>query len=100
MTTAAGGSVGLAFLLLAGLGAGWRYRAEPAVALTFGLGLLCAAVAWSGLCGLLTMPWLLTLATLAAVAGARVRPQPGAFYGGWVTDEIVGPYRGEAGTGE
>ncbi|MFZ0791631.1 MAG: DUF427 domain-containing protein [Chromatiaceae bacterium] len=33
------------------------------------------------------------------VEGERVRPQPGAFYGGWVTDEIVGPYKGEAGTG-
>ena len=27
-----------------------------------------------------------------------VRPQPGGFYGGWITDEIVGPYKGEAGT--
>jgi uncharacterized protein (DUF427 family) len=33
------------------------------------------------------------------VDSERVRPQPGAFYGGWVTDEIVGPYKGEAGTG-
>lgn len=29
----------------------------------------------------------------------RVRPQAGGFYGGWVTDEIVGPYKGEPGTG-
>lgn len=29
----------------------------------------------------------------------RVRPQLGGFYGGWVTDEIVGPYKGEPGTG-
>jgi len=29
----------------------------------------------------------------------RVRPQGGGFYGGWVTDEIVGPWKGEAGTG-
>lgn len=28
----------------------------------------------------------------------RVRPQGGAFYGGWVTDEIEGPYKGEPGT--
>ena len=28
----------------------------------------------------------------------KVRPQPGGFYGGWVTDEIVGPYKGEPGT--
>ena len=33
------------------------------------------------------------------VDGERVRPQPGGFYGGWVTDEIVGPFKGEAGTG-
>ncbi|MEL7451111.1 MAG: DUF427 domain-containing protein [Pseudomonadota bacterium] len=29
----------------------------------------------------------------------RVRPQPGGFYGGWVTDEIAGPVKGEPGTG-
>lgn len=29
----------------------------------------------------------------------RVRPQPGGFYGGWVTSEIVGPFKGELGTG-
>lgn len=29
------------------------------------------------------------------VDGERVRPQPGGFYGGWVTDEIVGPFKGE-----
>ena len=28
----------------------------------------------------------------------RVRPQPGYFYGGWITDEIVGPWKGEPGT--
>ncbi len=28
----------------------------------------------------------------------RVRPQPGQYYGGWVTDEIVGPFKGEPGT--
>ena len=33
------------------------------------------------------------------VAGERVRPQPGGFYGGWVTSEIVGPYKGSPGTG-
>lgn len=32
------------------------------------------------------------------VAGERVRPQPGKFYGGWVTGEIVGPFKGEPGT--
>ena len=33
------------------------------------------------------------------VDGERVRPQPGGFYGGWITDEIVGPVKGEPGTG-
>ncbi len=28
----------------------------------------------------------------------RVRPQPGEFYGGWISDEIVGPFKGEPGT--
>lgn len=28
------------------------------------------------------------------VDGERVRPQPGHYYGGWVTDEIVGPFKG------
>lgn len=33
------------------------------------------------------------------VDGERVRPQAGEFYGGWVTDEIVGPLKGDPGTG-
>jgi len=33
------------------------------------------------------------------VDGERVRPQPGGFYGGWLTEEIVGPIKGEPGTG-
>jgi uncharacterized protein (DUF427 family) len=28
----------------------------------------------------------------------RVRPQPGKFYGGWITNDIVGPCKGEPGT--
>ena len=31
------------------------------------------------------------------VAGQTVRAQAGGFYGGWVTDEIVGPFKGEPG---
>ena len=31
------------------------------------------------------------------VAGERVRPQAGGFYGGWVTDEIIGPFKGRPG---
>ena len=33
------------------------------------------------------------------VDGAAVRPQPGGFYGGWITPELVGPFKGEAGSG-
>ena len=32
------------------------------------------------------------------VDGERVRPQPGGFYGGWITDEIVGPIKGGPGS--
>lgn len=28
----------------------------------------------------------------------EVIPQPGDFYGGWITDDIVGPFKGEPGT--
>lgn len=33
------------------------------------------------------------------LGGETVRPQGGGFYGGWVTDAIVGPWKGESGTG-
>jgi len=32
------------------------------------------------------------------VDGEIVRPQPGGFYGGWITDRIVGPFKGAPGT--
>jgi len=32
------------------------------------------------------------------VDGERVQPQPGNFYGGWVTHDIVGPFKGSPGT--
>lgn len=32
------------------------------------------------------------------VNGEKVTPQPGGFYGGWITNDIVGPFKGEAGT--
>jgi uncharacterized protein (DUF427 family) len=32
------------------------------------------------------------------VDGEKVRPQPGRFYGGWITIDIVGPFKGEPGT--
>lgn len=32
------------------------------------------------------------------VDGELVKPQPGGFYGGWITSNIVGPFKGEPGT--
>lgn len=32
------------------------------------------------------------------VAGEEVVPQPGEFYGGWITSELVGPFKGGPGT--
>ena len=32
------------------------------------------------------------------VGGERVAPQPGNLYGGWVTPEVVGPFKGGPGT--
>jgi uncharacterized protein (DUF427 family) len=32
------------------------------------------------------------------VDGERVVPQPGGFYGGWITKDILGPFKGEPGT--
>lgn len=32
------------------------------------------------------------------VDGERVTPQPGNFYGGWITDDVVGPFKGEPGS--
>ncbi len=29
----------------------------------------------------------------------RVQAQPGQFYGGWITSDVVGPFKGEPGTG-
>jgi hypothetical protein len=28
----------------------------------------------------------------------RVEPQPSGFYGGWITREVVGPFKGEPGS--
>lgn len=33
------------------------------------------------------------------VDGQRVQPQGGGFYGGWVTPEIIGPWKGGPGSG-
>ena len=32
------------------------------------------------------------------VDGEKVTPQPGNFYGGWITKDITGPFKGAAGT--
>ncbi len=32
------------------------------------------------------------------VGGILVRPQPGRFYAGWITPDLVGPFKGEQGT--
>jgi uncharacterized protein (DUF427 family) len=32
------------------------------------------------------------------VDGERARPQPGGFYGGWITSDVVGPFKGEPGS--
>lgn len=32
------------------------------------------------------------------VNGEKVEPQPGNFYGGWITKDIVGPFKGTPGT--
>ena len=33
-----------------------------------------------------------------SVDGEPVRPQPGGYYGGWVTNEVIGPFKGEPGS--
>ena len=32
------------------------------------------------------------------VDGELVRPQEGGFYGGWITDDVTGPFKGAPGT--
>lgn len=32
------------------------------------------------------------------VGEEKVKPQAGDFYGGWITSDVVGPFKGEAGT--
>ncbi len=32
------------------------------------------------------------------VSGERVTPQPGEFYGGWITSRVCGPFKGGPGT--
>ena len=35
---------------------------------------------------------------LCAIDGERVRPQPGGFYGGWITSDLAGPFKGVPGS--
>jgi hypothetical protein len=32
------------------------------------------------------------------VGGIRASAQAGGFYGGWITPEVVGPFKGDPGT--
>jgi uncharacterized protein (DUF427 family) len=32
------------------------------------------------------------------VDGEKVQPQAGGFYGGWITSDVVGPFKGEPGS--
>ena len=32
------------------------------------------------------------------VDGERVQPQPGGFYGGWITNDVAGPFKGVPGS--
>lgn len=32
------------------------------------------------------------------IAGETVTPQPGGFYGGWITKAIIGPFKGQPGS--
>jgi uncharacterized protein (DUF427 family) len=34
------------------------------------------------------------------VDNERVQPQAGGFYGGWITSNVVGPFKGSAGTAD
>ena len=36
----------------------------------------------------------------AWVGDERATPQPGRYYGGWITSRVVGPFKGEPGSGE
>ena len=37
---------------------------------------------------------------LCAIDGEQVRPQPGGFYGGWITSDLAGPFKGVPGSME
>ena len=35
---------------------------------------------------------------ICTVGGAPVTPQPGGFYGGWITPDLAGPFKGDPGS--
>lgn len=77
-----------------GKAAYWDLRSEPAV----------ARVAWSypnpasGFIGITDWIAFYPAKVDCFVAGQRVDPQRGGFYGGWITAEITGPFKGGPGT--
>ena len=61
------------------------------------LDLSAALVGYAGLCDHIAFyPGRVDSATLD---DERVSAQEGDFYGGWITDEVVGPFKGPVGTG-
>ena len=38
------------------------------------------------------------VAYLQANPTVKIQPQPGDFYGGWITSRVVGPFKGAPGT--
>lgn len=62
-------------------GAGWRYvQMYPAFA------------------QLWLWPSFYPSALACTLGGERIRPQPGGFYGGWVTNDLAGPIKGSPGS--
>ncbi len=62
--------------------AAWRYQTPTA-----------AFAAIAGFCAFYA-----GLMDHCSVDGETVTPQPGGFYGGWITTGIVGPFKGEPGS--
>lgn len=52
----------------------------------------------SGYSGVIPFAATAALMTMVRVDKEKVRAQPGGFYGGWITDEIVRPFKGQPGT--
>jgi uncharacterized protein (DUF427 family) len=87
-------------------GASWcEWKGEASYADLVGGGVVAPRVAWTyptptrGF-EALTGAWAVMAAQVDAcyVDDERVTPQPGGFYGGWVTSDVVGPFKGDPGT--